>query len=432
MSIRPSLQIRLAASTALCLLSSGCSYLDYFAAVNEKGFREFSKSRNQKVVLRETVTRYTGALRCVGDLVVARNQALHPEKPFQPDTIAVGALDDKSGRLNGTASPLPQSMREMATRAFAEVQNIRVAEAIDLSAARLLGENVAFGSFRRDPASGRWVLAETTATVPDKQDSAGKTLTTKKISVKEITHIDASRQPQLLNSMLSNNPRPGQFVRSDFYLSGAITEYSDQKIGLSSGVNIIDFGVSYTQRNVDISIDLRLVNSTTGEVIRVQNRNDISTPYTTVSLRNTVRSVELNGNYFRVSDNSVTSANSTGSLSDPVHFAVREAIEGAIAVLVGKFYEVDYQSCLREDVDPKTGDGPWKKLEDEDESRAKIDEAQGVKRTILFAPNGLPGRSLQSAPVAAAPSVVDHRPLPGPDPAVESMVDRVKQEMKKH
>jgi curli biogenesis system outer membrane secretion channel CsgG len=418
---------------------ASCSYVDRLASVNESGYREFSKSRNKSVVLRETVTRYTGALSCVGNKIVEEIPK-RENKPYSPDSVAVGMIDDKSGKLSGmTTSPLPQGTREMATRALGQVKSVNVLEAIDLAPARVVGENVPFARFQRDDKTGRWVPAKTEVAVPVSRNQRGE-VTEQRIETRnDVAFLQPAQHSNLLNALSVNTLRPGQFVRSDFYITGAITEYSDQKVGLSSGVNILDFGVSYSQRNVDIVVDLRLVSSTGGQVLRsyvtkdVFNSNEVHTkPYVTASLRNTVRSVELNGSYFRVSDNNVTSANMNSSMSDPVHFAVREAIEGAVAVLIGKLYGVDYEKCLQEAVTDELGENPWDRVEREDQERAKNDKEKGINRTILFAPSKLPGASTGGASVPVSNSPIEQtapssnvKPVSSAPASLESIISEI-------
>lgn len=343
---------------------SGCAYVqngvEWIGKSNDSSLRNFARDRQHSTVLRETETRFSNSLTCVGNLIAAK-WTNKDTGIFSSDVFAVGVIQDKTGKYSATTGgPLPISGAEMAISSMARIKYLTIAETTDLSASTTL----------IDP---------------------------KLISVQvgDKTALD----PLRLGVQTATVTRPGVFSLSNFYVAGSITEFSDQKSTVSAGFNLFDFGATYTQRNIDIALDLRLVNSQTGQIVRVSNANGAAKgkpeeirDLITVNLRNNVRALDINGSYFRVTGDNVLSANLGYNFADPVHYAVREAIDGALAELFGKFYDVDYRSCLEEV--PVDGKSRWDLRDEQDEKI--IEEETKTGRRIIIRPasnstNGLRG-----------------------------------------
>jgi len=173
-----------------------------------------------------------------------------------------------------------------------------------------------------------------------KTEGAGKDFT-QAGSDMAITALSRLNAIKIIEKENPNNPK------SQFYLTGAITEYNEE-IGRSSGGldifrKFLDIGFSGSDKKYSIAMDLRLVGSKTHEIIIDYKGRQLVT-----SLKNEINVKDYNGVIFRVLGANIDKgggANFGFRISDPKDLAVREIIEKVIFDLIGRLFEVPRENC---------------------------------------------------------------------------------------
>lgn len=243
--------------------------------------------------VKENLTMYTANLECLGKLIKESGQAFDKVK----FTAAVGKIQDKTGKREGVGSALTQAASEMALTAFSKIG------AID-------------------------ILGTT-----DKSDT---------------THIDIDkRKPTKDQKDSFITGTLGSILKSDFFLVGAISEYNEDIGGYNGGLDFfrkyLDIGFSGSEKIFSVAMDLRLVGSKTGTILRNEKKELLA-----ISLKNNVHTKEFGGVLMRIFNVSLKNGGVVDyaiKISDPKHLAIREIIEQGVFTLIGNLYDVPFKQC---------------------------------------------------------------------------------------
>jgi len=125
----------------------------------------------------------------------------------------------------------------------------------------------------------------------------------------------------------------GSVLQSDFFIVGGITElnFNIQSGGAELGINNIGGkGRIYT---MNVGLDLRIVGS---QSLRV---------YDTVSIQKQITGYEVGADLFRFFDDTLWDVNAGAKHQEPLHLAVRMAIESALLEIVPTVTDVPVGSC---------------------------------------------------------------------------------------
>ncbi|RKZ80250.1 MAG: hypothetical protein DRR19_23900 [Candidatus Parabeggiatoa sp. nov. 1] len=246
--------------------------------------------KEPKVHVTKNVTMYTGNLKCLGKQIKKSDQAFKV-------TAAVGKIQDKTGKAKGLGKPLTQAASDMALTALSRLNAMDIVAPIDTN--DLLHLNIE----KHNPTP---------------------------------TKLELKRQGNI-----------GGTFKSQFYLTGAITEYNEDLGEKSGGLDIfrkyLDLGISGSDEVFSVAMDLRLVGSTTGTLLKNQKQELLA-----LSLKNDIHVKDFNGVLFRIFNAGLEKGGGINygfRISDPKHLAVREIIEKAVFILIGKLYEVPFEQC---------------------------------------------------------------------------------------
>lgn len=253
------------------------------------GCSQFTKPSG---VVKENVTMYTGDLKCLGKLIKKSNQDFKA-------TAAVNRILDKTGKAEGVGGkPLTQAASDMALTALSEINAIKLIGVID-----------------------------TTDIGP--------------LSIPKMKPTDEEKDLLSIGNI-------GSIYSSHFFLTGSISEYNDDDIGEKSwGIDLfrkyLDFWFSGSDKIHTVAMDLRLVGSKTGTILIAENGELLN-----ISLKNEIHVREFDGGFFRIFNAALENGGGidyASRISNPKHLAVREIIEKAIFILIGKMYEVPFEQC---------------------------------------------------------------------------------------
>ncbi len=244
--------------------------------------------------VKENTTIYTGNLECLGKLIEESGQAFDKVK-FK---AAVSKIQDKTGKREGVGSALTQAASEMALTAFSKIGAIDVLGIIDKS---------------------------------------------------DIIHMDIGKRNPSKNEkdLLMGTGNIGSLLKSHFFLTGAISEYNEDNGGHNGGFDFfrkfLDIGLSGAEKVLTVAMDLRLVGSKTGTILRNDKKELLA-----ISLKNSVHTKEFGGVLMRIFNVSVKNGGVVDyafKISDPKHLAIREIVEQGVFTLIGKLYDVPFQQC---------------------------------------------------------------------------------------
>jgi surface antigen/curli biogenesis system outer membrane secretion channel CsgG len=240
----------------------------------------------------ENTTRYSQNLECLGKLIEASGQGFDKVK-FK---AAVGKIQDKTGKREGGGTSLTQAASEMALTALGKIKAIDVVGPLDIN---------------------------------------------------DMTQMDiAAKKPTATEKeMLLGTGNIGSIIKSNFFLAGAISEYNDDIGGYEGGLDFfrkyLDFGFSGTEKVLSVAMDLRLIGSKTGNILRNEKKELLTT-----SLKNSVHTKEFGGVLMRIFNVSLKNGGVVDyaiKISDPKHLAIREIIEEGTFKLIGKLYDVPFE-----------------------------------------------------------------------------------------
>jgi curli biogenesis system outer membrane secretion channel CsgG len=230
---------------------------------------------------------YTSGLGCLGDLISADGQSGE-----NGVTISVGLIQDKTTR-EGHASPLTQAASDMTLTALTRVG------AIDLVG------------------------------VTDTRDMLQY----------DFSGYDTGT---LINTVSSLNV--GSLIKSDVFITGAITEYNkdirNRNWGMGIFGKLLGADVSGDDAVINVSMDLRLVNPATGRILRSSSGQLLA-----VSLQNNIVTSGVNASSTFASNSIGITPQFGVRTADPQHLAIRELIDRAVLMLIGELYTVNWQSC---------------------------------------------------------------------------------------
>ncbi|MEN8218379.1 MAG: CsgG/HfaB family protein [Pseudomonadota bacterium] len=225
----------------------------------------------------ENETVYTYGLKCVGNEITKSGQA---EKVI----VAVDIIKDKTVK-DFDVSALTQGASEMAMTALAKVGALEIID-------RIPGENLGH--------------------VQISKNEPGKTV--------------------------------GDILPSHVFLAGAITEYNkdlrNRRWGFDFFRNLLDVGMSGSHNVINVAMDLRLVASGKGKILRNSKKELL-----VLSLQNNIVTRSYKGDLFRTWSNIGGGGNVGFKINDPQHLAVREIIDRGVLILVGKLFEVNWKKC---------------------------------------------------------------------------------------
>ncbi|OQY48631.1 MAG: hypothetical protein B6247_24845 [Candidatus Parabeggiatoa sp. nov. 2] len=244
--------------------------------------------------VKKNLTMYTANLECLGKLITESGQAFDKVK-FK---AAVGKIQDKTGKREGAGTPLTQAASEIALTALSKIG------AIDI-----LG-------------------------IIDKSDTGQIDIDPRNSTKNEI-------------NLLLGAGNTGSLFKSNFFLTGAISEYNEDVGGYNGGFDIfrkyLDFGFSGSETILSVAMDLRLVGSKTGTILRNDKKELLA-----ISLKNNVHTKEFGGVLMRIFNVNLKNGGVIDyaiKISDPKHLAIREIIEQGAFTLIGKLYDVPFEQC---------------------------------------------------------------------------------------
>lgn len=134
---------------------------------------------------------------------------------------------------------------------------------------------------------------------------------------------------------------------SNYYIAGALTQY-DEVGALPNnkdiGLDIYQYQYSRELQAITVTLNLRLIDSWTGSVMRINGTNELAT----VSLTNTFYTLKTSQNFFRLIGPKDYGVDYTVRVGDPKMAAVKEMIDKGVYQLLDKFlkpYQTSKQSC---------------------------------------------------------------------------------------
>ena len=132
----------------------------------------------------------------------------------------------------------------------------------------------------------------------------------------------------------------GSILKSDVYIVGGITELNFNINSGGAGVEVDGIGGGVRTFAANVGVDLRLVNSSNLNVLKV------------VSLQKQVIGYEVNAGIFSFFGTNLFDIQAGVKNQEPLQLAVRSVMELGTMELVAFMYGVDYTDCLRTDVEP--------------------------------------------------------------------------------
>ncbi|SEH04890.1 CsgG/HfaB family protein [Candidatus Venteria ishoeyi] len=230
---------------------------------------------------------YSKGLECLGNLITQDGQAGN-----NGVTVSIGLIQDKTAR-QVQGSPLTQAASDMTLTAMTRVG------AIDLVG----------------------------------------TTDTRDILQYDLSSYDLNTMANTVS--LSN---VGSLIKSDVFITGAITEYNkdvrDRSWGMGIFGKLLGLDVSGDDSIINVSMDLRLVNPKTGRVLRSGQGQLLA-----ISLQNNIVSSGFDTSATYASSSFGLTPHFSSRSADPQHLAIRELIERSVLILMGSLYGVNWQQC---------------------------------------------------------------------------------------
>lgn len=132
----------------------------------------------------------------------------------------------------------------------------------------------------------------------------------------------------------------GSILKSDVYIVGGITELNFNINSGGAGVEVDGIGGGVRTFAANVGVDLRLVNSSNLNVLKV------------VSLQKQVIGYEVSAGIFSFFGTNLFDIQAGVKNQEPLQLAIRSVMELGTMELVAFMYGVNYSDCLRTDVDP--------------------------------------------------------------------------------
>ncbi|QMT35792.1 hypothetical protein H3L96_00495 [Neisseria wadsworthii] len=134
---------------------------------------------------------------------------------------------------------------------------------------------------------------------------------------------------------------------SNYYIAGALTQYDEEGVlpnNHNLGIDIYQYQYSRDVQALTVTVNMRLIDSWTGTVMRVNGTNELAT----VSLTNTFYAMKNTQNFFRLIGEKDYGIDYTAKVADPKMAAVKEMVDKGVYQLLDKFlkpYKTSEQSC---------------------------------------------------------------------------------------
>ncbi len=199
----------------------------------------------------------------------------------------------------------------------------------------------------------------------------------------------------------------GSILRSNYYIVGGITElnYNIQ----SGGAQIVIAGVGPKARSftMSIGVDLRIIDTTTLEVVD------------TVSLQKQITGYEVGIDVFRFFGSNLYDINLGAKNMEPLQLGVRYALEQGVLDLVGAVTQVDPEPCVQNALHPEPAPvaAPAPAASDDGAAEAATEDAEAVAAAEPEAPEVVEedqAARTQAVATAAAPVPIEKAENAGP------------------
>lgn len=139
----------------------------------------------------------------------------------------------------------------------------------------------------------------------------------------------------------------GTIFPSNYYISGAVTQYDETNAippNQDIGIDIYQYQFSRNVEAITATVNLRLVDSWTGAVVRMPDSNDLAS----ISLTNTFYTIKTGNNFFRLIGTKDYGIDYSVTVGDPKTAAVKEMVDKGVYELLEKFlrpYKTRQQDC---------------------------------------------------------------------------------------
>ena len=139
----------------------------------------------------------------------------------------------------------------------------------------------------------------------------------------------------------------GTIFPSNYYISGAVTQYDETNVlptNKEIGIDIYQYQFSHNTQAITATVNLRLIDSWTGAVVRMPESNDLAS----VSMTNTLYTVKTGNNFFRLIGTKDYGIDYSVEVGDPKTAAVKEMVDKGVYELLEKFlrpYKMSQQDC---------------------------------------------------------------------------------------
>lgn len=295
------------------------SFLNACAPLGMAQVESYSSLRVRAVEPNTTI--YTSSLSCMGEKLRALQNS--GQVNVENLVFAVGGIQDRTGATGkGGGSPLTQGAAHMLMNALSTLNAFTVREYVEFHPINL----------RR--------------------------------------HLQPGEQSG--NAFM---PNIGSLLPSNFYIAGAITEYSADMRSRSMNASLFTIGYNGRDHVISVGLDLRLIDSSRGVVIRDAGMGAVAT-----SLKNSVVAREYEGDFFRIVGGDTLGLSYGIKITDPTHLAVRELVEAGTLDLIGKFFDIPWQTeCpiqfpTRAEIrDNRSKELPWSRLKMPKQEKPKED-----------------------------------------------------------
>ena len=139
----------------------------------------------------------------------------------------------------------------------------------------------------------------------------------------------------------------GTIFPSNYYISGAVTQYDETNVlptNKDIGIDIYQYQFSHNTQAITTTVNLRLIDSWTGAVVRMPESNDLAS----VSMTNTFYTIKTGNNFFRLIGTKDYGIDYSVEVGDPKTAAVKEMVDKGVYQLLEKFlrpYQISQQTC---------------------------------------------------------------------------------------
>ena len=139
----------------------------------------------------------------------------------------------------------------------------------------------------------------------------------------------------------------GTIFPSNYYISGAVTQYDETNVlptNKDIGIDIYQYQFSHNTQAITATVNLRLIDSWTGAVVRMPESNDLAS----VSMTNTFYTIKTGNNFFRLIGTKDYGIDYSVEVGDPKTAAVKEMVDKGVYQLLEKFlrpYQISQQTC---------------------------------------------------------------------------------------